>query len=73
MQNIELLVASLEYMESHLSDDIRTEDVAAALVQPFRQHPSGRLRGRAFLQARLHPFQFLRQPDFLFLQAKSRL
>lgn len=30
MQNIELLVASLEYMESHLSDDIRTEDVAAA-------------------------------------------
>ncbi len=30
MQNIELLVASLEYMENHLSDDIRTEDVAAA-------------------------------------------
>ena len=30
MQNIELLVASLEYMENHLSDDIKTEDVAAA-------------------------------------------
>lgn len=30
MQNVELLVASLEYMENHLSDDIKTEDVAAA-------------------------------------------
>lgn len=30
MQNIELLVASLEYMEEHLRDDIKTEDVAAA-------------------------------------------
>lgn len=30
MQNIELLVASLEYIEDHLKDDIRTEDVAAA-------------------------------------------
>lgn len=30
MQNIGLLVASLEYIENHLSDDIRTEDVAAA-------------------------------------------
>ncbi len=30
MQNIELLVASLEYIESHLSDDLKTEDVAAA-------------------------------------------
>ncbi len=30
MQNIKLLVASLEYIESHLKDDIRTEDVAAA-------------------------------------------
>lgn len=29
-QNIELLMASLEYMENHLSSDIRTEDVAAA-------------------------------------------
>lgn len=30
MRNIELLAASLEYIENHLSDDIRTEDVAAA-------------------------------------------
>lgn len=30
MRNIELLVASLEYIEEHLRDDIRTEDVAAA-------------------------------------------
>lgn len=30
MQNIELLLASLEYMESHLGDDMKTEDVAAA-------------------------------------------
>ncbi|MCM1057391.1 MAG: helix-turn-helix domain-containing protein [Firmicutes bacterium] len=30
MQNIELLMASLEYIESHLKDDIRTEDVAEA-------------------------------------------
>ena len=30
MQNIELLVASLEYMEEHLRDDIKTEDVATA-------------------------------------------
>ncbi len=30
MRNIELLVASLEYIESHLSDDLKTEDVAAA-------------------------------------------
>lgn len=30
MQNVELLMASLEYIEKHLSDEIRTEDVAAA-------------------------------------------
>ncbi|MDE7253890.1 MAG: helix-turn-helix domain-containing protein [Acetatifactor sp.] len=30
MQNIKLLIAALEYIESHLCDDIKTEDVAAA-------------------------------------------
>lgn len=30
MQNIELLMASLEYIEKHLGDEIKTEDVAAA-------------------------------------------
>lgn len=30
MRNLELLMASLEYIEAHLSDNIRTEDVAAA-------------------------------------------
>lgn len=30
MQNVELLMASLEYIENHLGDEIRTEDVAAA-------------------------------------------
>ncbi len=30
MQNIELLMASLEYIEGHLQDDIKTEEVAAA-------------------------------------------
>ena len=30
MRNIDLLVASLEYIENHLSDEIKTEDVAAA-------------------------------------------
>ena len=30
MQNVGLLVASLEYIEAHLGDEIRTEDVAAA-------------------------------------------
>lgn len=30
MRNMELLVISLEYIESHLKDDIKTEDVAAA-------------------------------------------
>lgn len=29
MRNIELLVAALEYIERHLSDEIRTEDIAA--------------------------------------------
>lgn len=29
MQNIELLMAALEYIERHLCDDIKTEDVAA--------------------------------------------
>lgn len=29
-RNIELLIASLEYIENHLSNEIRTEDVAAA-------------------------------------------
>lgn len=30
MRNVELLIVSLEYIENHLGDDIRTEDVAAA-------------------------------------------
>lgn len=30
MHNVELLIISLEYIENHLGDDIRTEDVAAA-------------------------------------------
>ncbi len=30
MQNIELLMASMEYIEGHLRDDIKTEEVAAA-------------------------------------------
>ena len=30
MQNIELLMASLEYIEEHLQDDIKTEDVSTA-------------------------------------------
>jgi len=30
MQNIKLLIASLEYIENHLRDDIKTEDVASA-------------------------------------------
>lgn len=30
MRNLELLMASLEYIEAHLSDNIRTEDVSAA-------------------------------------------
>lgn len=30
MRNVELLVVSLEYIENHLGDDIKTEDVAAA-------------------------------------------
>ena len=30
MQNVGLLVASLEYIEAHLGDEIRTEDMAAA-------------------------------------------
>ncbi|MDE5865079.1 MAG: AraC family transcriptional regulator, partial [Lachnospiraceae bacterium] len=28
MQNIELLMAALEYIELHLSDEIKTEDIA---------------------------------------------
>ena len=30
MRRVELLLTSLEYIEGHLRDDIRTEDVAAA-------------------------------------------
>lgn len=30
MNNMELLADALDYMESHLSDDIHTEDVARA-------------------------------------------
>ena len=30
MNNIELLVAALEYMEAHLEEELRTEDVARA-------------------------------------------
>lgn len=29
MQNIELLMLALEYIEAHLCDEIKTEDVAA--------------------------------------------